>query len=397
VKILVINSGSSSLKFKLYKMQDETALCSGFIEKIGEEKSFVSLVLKEHRLEKKMHITGHTEALNILFDLLFESGLIVDLDELYAVGHRVVHGGSYFSKPTRVNAEVIERLKSLIPLAPLHNPANILGMQALREKCPQLKQVAVFDTAFHHTMPAYAYEYALPKKLYKEEGIRRFGFHGSSHSYILKQTAKILEQEEAKTNIISIHLGNGASICAIEHGKSVDTSMGMTPLEGLVMGSRSGDIDAGIIFYLHRHKGYSIDEIDSLLNKHSGLVGLCGQKDMRLILEKAHDNADFKLALEIFVYRIKKYIGAYLAVLNRTDAIVFTGGIGENSSEIRSMVCEGLQGLGLQVNEEENMQTDKRDFSFHDAGSRIKLMVVSTDEELEIARQTKETLMSALR
>ena len=396
MRILVINSGSSSLKFKLFKMQDESVLCSGSIEKIAEEGSTVSLYLKEHTLHKEIRIAHHNEALNILFDLILESGIIVSLDELYAVGHRVVHGGSYFSNASLIDEEVLQRLQELIPLAPLHNPANISGIVAVSQKCQGLRQVAVFDTAFHQTMPSYAYRYALPKALYEEDEIRRFGFHGTSHAFVLKAASKLLYKEPQNTTIISLHLGNGASICAIENGRSVDTSMGFTPLEGLVMGTRSGDIDPGIIFYLHRHKGYTIDEIDMLLNTQSGLFGLCGEKDMRLIIDKAEEGTDYQLALDVFVYRIKKYIGGYMAVLGDIDAIVFTGGIGENASKIRQMILNDLKGLGIYMNEQANKQGDQTNFSFHDEKSCTKLFVVKTDEELEIALQTKAVLSESL-
>ena len=395
MRILVLNSGSSSLKFKLFKMQDESVLCSGLIENIAEDISHISLNLKEHSLHKKMFIPHHVEALNVLFDLIIESGLIVTLDELYGVGHRVVHGGSYFSKAIVIDESAVKRLEELIPLAPLHNPANIAGIRGVSEKCSTIRQVAVFDTAFHQTMPPYAYRYALPKALYEDDNIRRFGFHGTSHAYVLKEASKLLDKETEKTNIISVHLGNGASVCAIQEGKSIDTSMGMTPLEGLVMGSRSGDLDPGIIFYLHRHKGYSIERIDRLLNKESGLLGLCGEKDMRLILERAKEDSDSQLALDIFVYRIKKYIGSYMAVLDNVDAIVFTGGIGENSWYIRQMVVEGLKGLGVLINHQENKKENKTEFSFHEDQSRVKLLVVETDEELEIALQAKSILISS--
>lgn len=394
MRILVLNSGSSSLKFKLFKMQDESVLCSGSIENIAEEESRISLHLKEHSLHKEMSIPHYTEALNVLFDLIIESGLIVSLDELYGVGHRVVHGGSYFSKASLIDAGVLQKLQELVPLAPLHNPANISGILAVSEKCQGLRQVAVFDTAFHQTMPPLAYRYALPKALYEDDDIRRFGFHGTSHAYVLKETSKLLGKDPENTTMISLHLGNGASVCAIQEGKSIDTSMGMTPLEGLVMGTRSGDIDPGVIFYLNRHKGYSMDEIDILLNTHSGLYGLCGEKDMRLILQKAKVQKDCQLALDIFVYRIKKYIGAYMAILGKIDAIVFTGGIGENSPVIRKMVIEGLEGLGVYMNEKENDEGIQSRFSFHDEKSCAQLFVLKTDEELEIALQTKAVLMS---
>jgi len=296
-------------------MQDQSVLCSGLIERIAEDESNVTFSLKEHTRYKRLHIKDHEEALNVLFDLLFDSGVIVTLDELGAVGHRVVHGGEFYKQATLIDEEVLSKLESLIPLAPLHNPANIAGIRAVTAHAKELMQVAVFDTAFHHSMPAKAYRYALPRELYEKDGIRRYGFHGTSHAYITKAAAGYLNKEVSDLNIISLHLGNGASVCAVSKGKSVDTSMGMTPLEGLVMGSRSGDIDPSIIVYLHQHKGYSIEKIDHLLNHESGLIGLCGENDMRAIIKKAKTDQDYRLALDVFVYRIQKYIGAYMAIL----------------------------------------------------------------------------------
>jgi len=392
MKILVINSGSSSLKFKLFKMLDERVLCAGLFEKIGSDDSSIGFSHQEHEQHKHMIVKDHNNALDILFDLLFEEGFLVDINELYAVGHRVVHGGDVFSKARKINEEVIQKLRELIPLAPLHNSANIEGILAVQARSMDLKQVAVFDTAFHHNMPECASRYALQSSFYFEDKIKRYGFHGSSHSFVLKKACSMLAKEPTETDIISLHLGNGASACAIHRGQSVDTSMGMTPLEGLVMGSRSGDVDPSIIFYLHRHKGYAIDDIDDLLNNKSGLLGLCGESDMRLILQKAEIGNKYQLAIDIFVYKIKKQIGAYLAILPKVDAVVFTAGIGEHSSEIRALVCEGLQGLGIVYDKEKNRETKKRNFSFEHKKSLIKLFVIATDEELEIALQTKEVL-----
>ncbi len=390
MRILVINSGSSSLKFKLFWMQDNSLLCSGLIEKIGEGESYVTLTLKEHTRYKTLHIKDHEEALNVLFDLLFDSGVIVTLDELGGVGHRVVHGGEFYTQATLVDEEIIFKLESLIPLAPLHNPANIAGIRAVTAHAKELVQVAVFDTAFHQSMPEKAYRYAIPAELYETDSIRRYGFHGTSHAYITKATARYLDKEVSDLNIISLHLGNGASVCAVREGKSIDTSMGMTPLEGLAMGSRSGDIDPSIIFYLQRHKGYDIDKIDHLLNYESGLIGLCGENDMRVIVKKAKTNEDYRLALDVFVYRIQKYIGAYMAILGSVDAIVFTGGIGEHSCEVREMVCEGLEGLGVIIDPEK-----KESIEVQSDVSSVRICVISTDEELEIALQTK-ALISAI-
>ena len=391
MRILVLNAGSSSLKFKLFNLNSNLCLCVGMVEKIAEEKSFVSLSIDgEKKVDKTLHIRDHQDALETVFDMLFETGVIVSIDELTAVGHRVVHGGEFYSSASLVTDELIQNLKSLIPLAPLHNPANIAGIEAIKSKSKSLKQVAVFDTAFHQTMPSKAFTYALPISMYKEDKIRRYGFHGSSHSYVLKEAAKFLNKEVNETNVITLHLGNGASVCAIKEGKSMDTSMGFTPLEGLVMGTRSGDLDPAIIFYLHKQKAYALDEIDRLLNKHSGLLGLCGENDMRLILEKAKEDETYQLAIDIFVYRIKKYIGAYLAVLGEVDALVFTGGIGEHSATIREMICRDLEIFGIEV--DTNKNGEKEVLVFSTQASKIALLRISTDEELEIALQTRELL-----
>jgi acetate kinase len=387
MRVLVINSGSSSLKFKLFSMQDQSVLCSGLIEEIGDDESTLTFSLKVHERHKTLHIKDHEEALSVLFDLLFDSGVIVTLDELGAVSHRVVHGGAFYTQATVIDEEVLSNLVSLVPLAPLHNPANIAGIRAVRAHAKELTQVAVFDTAFHHSMPAKAYRYALPGELYETDKIRRYGFHGTSHAYITKATARYLNKGVSELNIISLHLGNGASACAVKEGKSIDTSMGMTPLEGLVMGSRSGDIDPSIIVYLQQYKGYSIEKIDHLLNHESGLVGLCGENDMRTIIKKAKTDEDYRLALEVFVYRIQKYIGAYMAILGRVDAIVFTGGIGEHADEVREMVCHGLEGLGIVVDPDATGKVE-----IQSASSAVRICVIPTDEELEIAIQTKALL-----
>ena len=394
MRILVLNSGSSSVKFKLYNVNTNSCFCSGFVEKIAEPHALVSLSINEEKkVDKTLYIKDHYDALETIFDMLFDTGVIVSLDELSAVGHRVVHGGEYYSKASIVDDLLIKRLKSLIPLAPLHNPANILGIEAVKQKVPNLKQVAVFDTAFHQSMPPKAYTYALPMDLYEKDKIRRYGFHGTSHGFVLKETAKFLNQNINETTIISLHLGNGTSICAIKEGLSIDTSMGFTPLEGLVMGTRSGDIDPAIIFYLNKEKGYTLDAIDKLLNKSSGLLGLCGENDMRLILDKVNEKENFQLAVDVFVYRIKKYIGAYIAILGRLDALVFTAGIGEHSAKIREMVCSDLEVFGIKIDNKRNCSTEEDFFSFHQQGSKVKLLVLATDEELEIALQTKELLI----
>jgi len=336
MKIAVINSGSSSLKFKLFDMETGDVLKTILVEHIGEKNS---------------KIKNHHDALE---------SIDVDLNLVDAIGHRVVHGGEEFKKSILIEERVIKTIQELIPLAPLHNPANLEGILVAINKAPSVPQIAVFDTAFHSIMPPEAYLYAIPYEMYEKHKIRRYGFHGTSHSYVLKQTAIKLQKDARELNIITLHLGNGASICAIENGISIDTSMGFTPLEGLIMGSRSGDIDPAIIFYMQRELGLSVDEVDSMLNKKSGLLGICGNNDVRAIIETNDEKS--KLALDMMIRRIKKYIGSYMALLGRVDAIVFTGGIGENSSYIRDRVLENVR---------------------HES----KILVIKTDEELEIAME----------
>ena len=335
MKIAVINSGSSSIKFKLFCMQKNKVLSSFLIENIGEDAS---------------DIKTHKQGLEKIFKTIQK----VDM-----IGHRVVHGGEYFNDATIIDDNVMQKIEELIPLAPLHNGANLLGIKVIKEIFPDIPQVAVFDTSFHSTMPKEAYLYALNYEMYEKHYIRRYGFHGTSHSYILKQSAKELGQAVKDTNIISLHLGNGASICAIKNGKSIDTSMGFTPLEGLVMGSRCGDIDPAIVLYMQKELGMSVDEVDKELNKNSGLIGICSNNDVRKIINS--DDEKSKLALDIMIRRIQKYIGSYMVLLERVDAIVFTGGIGENSTYIRDKILDNL------------------------VFKTIKNLVIKTNEELEIA------------
>ena len=337
MNIAVINSGSSSLKFKIFDMDTKEVLSSGLVEHIGENGS---------------DIKNHHEALD---------SLDIDFKSIDVVGHRVVHGGDKFSNAKIIDDEVISAIEELIPLAPLHNPANLEGIKVMMAKLKDTPQVAVFDTAFHSTMPKEAFVYPLPYDMYKTNHIRRYGFHGTSHSYISKQASLALGKDIKDTNLITLHLGNGASVCAIKNGKSVDTSMGFTPLEGLIMGTRSGDIDPAIILYMQRELGMSVDEVDKLLNKKSGLLGICGENDLREILNSKDDNA--KLALDMMIRRIQKYIGSYMMLLEDVDAIVFSGGIGENSSYIRERVMDN------------KLLKD------------INSLVIKTDEELEIANE----------
>jgi len=364
--IAVINSGSSSIKFKLFNMENEEVIASVMVEKIGEFSSITTLKYNDKKIVITSVVANHHDGLENIMMILNENNILDSFSSLDAIGHRVVHGADIFKTSTLINESVISKIKELIPLAPLHNPANLEGIIQSRKKAPFVKQIAVFDTSFHSTMPEAAYMYALPYEMYEKHKIRRYGFHGTSHSYVLKETAKELKKDASELNIITLHLGNGASACAIQNGKSIDTSMGFTPLEGLVMGTRSGDIDPAIIIHMQRELGLSFDEVDKLLNKESGLFGICGNNDVRSIIQS--DDKKSKLALEIMIRRIKKYIGSYIALLGRVDAIVFTGGIGENSKYIRDMVINNIQ-----INE-------------------IKVLIIKTDEELEIAKESVNIL-----
>jgi len=370
MKILVINTGSSSIKYKLFDMDTRAILASGVVERIGEEGA-----VADHHL-------GMREVLAALGDGAVD-----------AVGHRVVHGGESFTEPALIGDEVVAAIRDHAPLAPLHNPPNLVGIQAAREMLPEIPQIAVFDTAFHQTMPPRAFRYAVPDELYQKDRIRRYGFHGSSHCYVARRAAQMLETPAGEVNLITVHLGAGASITAVEAGKCVDTSMGMTPLEGLVMGTRSGDVDPSIVFHLAEVHGMSLSEIKDLLNNQSGLKGLAGDNDMREILARM-DGGDEKasLAVDIFTYRIKKYIGAYYAALGRVDAIVFTGGIGENAAEVRLRSCRGLERLGIVMDEARNAAPGVGARTVSAADSEVGVMVIPTDEELEIALRTAEVV-----
>lgn len=400
MKILVLNAGSSSIKYQLFEMNDNRVLASGLIEKIGESDSLAKIKYTdnagtEQKIEREGSIKNHDVALGIISALLIESSVIHDLNELGGIGHRVVQGGSLFRKPTLVTPEVIEGIEKLIPLAPLHNPGHLAGMKVSLEQSPSVPQVAVFDTAFHATLPEYAYLYALPYKLYTDANVRRYGFHGTSHHFIVKEAAKYLNKPLNELNAITLHLGNGASMCAVKNGQSVDTTMGLTPLEGLIMGTRSGDIDPAIMFYLARTQGYSIDDLDKLLNKESGLKGICGNNDMREIGKMAEEgNAQAKLALEMFNYRIKKYIGAYSAVLGRVDCIIFTGGIGENDADVRLNSCSELQNLGIEIDAVVNNQRCSKITKISTQNAPVQVLVIPTNEELEIALQTQDVIQS---
>lgn len=394
MKILVLNAGSSSLKYSLLDMAQQRLLFSGLIERIGEAQALhryrIDAEPAEHHNEAV--ITNHQQALQTLFATLNGYGVIRP-GELAAIGHRVVHGGEAFCEPALIDDTVIAQIEAMIPLAPLHNPANLQGIREAIKLLPDVPQVAVFDTAFHQTLPDYAYRYPLPSALYSEYGVRRYGFHGTSHRYVAKQAAQCLAKPLAECNLITLHLGNGASVTAIRDGESVDTSMGLTPLEGLMMGTRSGDLDPAIHFYLMRTLNIGSSELENLLNKNSGCKGVCGENDMRSIHQMADagdDNA--RLALAMYAYRIKKYIGAYFAVLGRVDALVFTGGIGENDARLRQTCCEGLQALGIALDIQKNSAPGRPCGAIHADTATVALLVINTNEELEIASQTQDCM-----
>ncbi|OPF74229.1 acetate kinase [Streptomyces antioxidans] len=371
-RVLVLNSGSSSVKYQLLDMADGSRPASGIVERIGEGP-----------------VADHAAALKQVADELAAEGLGLDSPELAAVGHRVVHGGTRFTEPTLITDEVVGEIEKLIPLAPLHNPANVTGIKVARSLRPDLPQVAVFDTAFHSTIPEAAARYAIDVATADRWGVRRYGFHGTSHAYVSRATAELLGREPAEVNTIVLHLGNGASASAVRGGRCVETSMGLTPLEGLVMGTRSGDIDPAAIFHLSRVGGMSTDEIDTLLNKRSGLAGLCGDNDMREIGRRMGEgDRAAQLAFDIYVHRLRKYVGAYTAVLGRVDAVAFTAGVGENSPAVREAAMRGLGAFGIEVDGVRNALRSASARLISTEASRVAVAVVPTDEELEIASQT---------
>lgn len=397
MKILVLNAGSSSIKYELFDMAGREVLASGLVERIGEAQSRLT---QQHRAGgdfqetlRKGAVADHREGFAWIAAALRDSGAVQSPDELSGVGHRVVHGGEAFQAPALIDEQVMEQIREQIPLAPLHNPANLVGIEVAMAGLPDVAHVAVFDTAFHHSIPPHAYHYALPFELYETHHVRRYGFHGTSHGFVAKQAARYLGQPLDTLNLITLHLGNGASAAAIQNGRSIDTSMGLTPLEGLVMGTRSGDLDPAIIFFLARATGLENDALESLLNRESGLKGICGVNDMREILRRA-DAGDERaaLAIDVYAYRIKKYIGAYCAALGRIDAIVFTAGIGENSPEIRSRACSGLSALGIEIDPGRNASPDDGAREIQPADTPLKVLVIPTDEELEIAEQTVDCI-----
>ena len=400
MKILVINCGSSSFKYQLLDMDTRGVLCSGLVERIGADMG--SLTHKkapgadaESKYSEEQPFPDHTAGMTRVMALLTDAkyGVIKDLSEITACGHRVVQGGEEFTKSTLIDSRVLGVIRELSPLAPLHNPPSIQGIEVIMKLLPHAPSVAVFDTEFHATMPPRAFMYALPYELYEKHRVRRYGFHGTSHRYVAQQAAQFLERPFEQFNCITCHLGNGSSITAVKEGKCVDTSMGLTPLAGVIMGTRCGDIDPAIHAYLGANTGMSLKEIDSMLNRESGLKGICGMNDMR-DLHAAREKGDAKaqLAFEMFCHSIRKYIGAYYAVLGRVDALVFTAGIGENDDLARAGICEGLEGLGITIDPKLNAIRSGEPRKISQQGAKVRVLVVPTNEEIAIAEATMKVL-----
>ena len=397
MKVLVINCGSSSLKYQLIDMVNEEALAQGLVERIGIEGSVLTQKVEgKDKYIVKEEMKDHKDAIRLVLEALVDenNGVIKSMDEISAVGHRVVHGGEKYKESVVINDEVKANIEECFKLAPLHNPANMIGIKACEELMPNTPMVAVFDTAFHGTMPEDAYIYALPYELYEKHGIRKYGFHGTSHKYVSQTCAEVMGRDIKDLKIITCHLGNGASLCAVKNGVSVDTSMGFTPLEGLAMGTRCGNIDPAIVTFLMKEEGLSVDEVNDLLNKKSGVLGISGiSSDFRDIEDAAFNKDDrrAKLALKIFEYKIRTTIGAYAAAMGGVDAIVFTAGVGENGPETREKCLEGLEFLGVEIDREANNVRGKvREIS--KAGCKVKAFVIPTNEELVIARDTLELI-----
>ena len=399
MNILVINSGSSSVKYQLVDMPSERVLIIGVAERIGETESRLVHRWRNtggtwQEMQRDEPLADHREVFRLIGTAMQETGAMPAAG-LAGIGHRVVHGGESFREPAMIDPDVVATIRAMSPLAPLHNPPNLTGIEVCLEQFPELPQVAVFDTAFHQSMPAHAYRYALPEHWYNEHRVRRYGFHGTSHHYVAEQTAAHLQRPLDDLNLITLHLGNGASAAAIRDGQSVDTSMGLTPLEGLMMGTRCGDIDPAILFYMSRETGASLASLEAALNRNSGLKGICGENDMRTTRGLADDgDARAQLAIGMYCYRIRKYIGAYLAVLGHLDALVFTAGIGENSPEIREQVCSGLEALGITLDTGRNHQQDDGIIESQQPDAPLRVLVVPPNEEIEIARQTVNCIVA---
>lgn len=396
MKILVVNCGSSSLKYQLYDMENETVMAKGLVERIGIDGSVLT-----HRVEGRdkyivqTPMKDHKDAIQLVLDTLTdkEHGVISSPSEISAVGHRIVHGGEKYSSSVKIDADVMKELEEVSKLAPLHNPPSIIGINACMELMPETPMTAVFDTSFHQTMPPVAYMYALPYEMYETDAIRRYGFHGTSHKYVSLRAAEILGKDINELKMVTCHLGNGSSLTAVKEGKSVDTSMGFTPLAGLMMGTRTGDMDPAIVTYLMNEKGLSSKEVDTIMNKKSGVLGISGVssdfRDIEAAAEKGNERA--KLALDMFYYKVKRYIGSYSAAMGGIDVIVFTAGLGENSPDARIEILKGLEFLGFEIDtEKNNFRGEERVISKE--GSKVQVLVVPTNEELMIARDTKELI-----
>ncbi|WP_402372353.1 acetate/propionate family kinase [Isoptericola rhizosphaerae] len=393
--VLVLNSGSSSLKYQLVNPVGGEAIAAGTVERIGEAGGATGIVTHTfagNRTRRELEVPDHGEALRLALDLFDEIGPRLADAGIYAVGHRVVHGGAEFSGPAVVDDEVVDRIEALVPLAPLHNPANVQGIRVARELLGDVPHVAVFDTAFFQALPAEAYTYAIDRDVAAAYDVRRYGFHGTSHQYVTGKVARVLGRRVQDLNTIVLHLGNGASASAVRGGVPVDTSMGLTPLEGLVMGTRSGDIDPAVVFHLARNAGMDVDELDTLLNKRSGMLGLAGVNDFRELRRLIDDgDEDAALAFDVYVHRLRKYVGAYAALLGRVDVIAFTAGVGENDPVVRAAVCEGLEGFGIAVDADRNAARGGERIVSPDWTSTL-VMVIPTMEELAIARQCVEAV-----
>ncbi|MFI7171595.1 acetate kinase [Rhodococcoides fascians] len=394
MSILVVNSGSSSVKFQLVDPDSGESLASGLVERIGESDGRVELDYRGESTERIQHIEDHGDGLALAFEMLADAGIELGSD-VTAVGHRVVHGGTVFYRPTIIDDAVVQQISDLSSLAPLHNPPNVLGIEVARKQLPNVPHVAVFDTAFFHSLPDAAATYAIDAAVAAEHDIRRYGFHGTSHRYVSEQVARFLERDLEDLKQIVLHLGNGASASAVDGGRAVDTSMGLTPLEGLVMGTRSGDIDPGVIMHLRRSAGMSVDDIDTLLNRRSGLIGLSGVNDFRELQQRIDDgDASARLAYDVYIHRLRKYVGAYMIGLGRLDVLTFTAGVGENAAAVRADALANLEHFGIRIDSERNAVRSKSARVISADSSAVTVLVVPTNEELAIARATDDLVRS---
>ncbi|HPQ47541.1 MAG TPA: acetate kinase [Clostridia bacterium] len=397
MKVLVINAGSSSLKYQLIDISHQELLAKGMCERIGFEDSIHTYSKADgFREESVLSLHNQVEAIDAMLKMLTDpdKGVIVSMDEIEAIGHRIVHGGEAFNKSTMIDNNVLEVLRQCIDLAPIHNPANIMGIEACRQEMPNIPMVGVFDTAFHQTMPPKAFIYALPYDLYKKYGIRKYGFHGTSHKYVMKRAAAMLGKPVEELKLVSCHLGNGASICAIEYGKSIDTSMGFTPLSGLAMGTRSGTIDPALIAFIMEKESMTIEETNTFLNRKSGVLGISGiSSDFRDLLKaSSNGNMRAKLAIEVFAYRVKKYVAEYIGIMNGADAIIFTAGIGENNNLVRKLVTDNMDYAGIKCDPVKNISDTGREMDISTDDSPVRILVIPTNEEMEIALEVKKVL-----